>query len=103
MSYIALLEQTPSVNLGMAYTALHEQTPGVPQATQASRLLCIYLLFVTQAMIVSMVMMIQVLHLLLVNEAFENKGQYADRLYLCGHCGEDIGKAVYCNFGSGVL
>ncbi len=93
MSYIVLLEQTPigalaSVNLGMSYTALLEQTPGVPQGTQASRLLCIYLLYVTQMMMVSMVM-IQV--------------QYADRLCLCGQCGGDISKAVFCNFGSVVL
>ncbi len=59
------------------YIVLFEQTPGVPQGMQASRLLCIYLLFVTQMMMVSMVMTQVQLHplLLLVNEAFEKKGR----------------------------
>ena len=69
--------------------ALLEQTLGVPQA---SRLLCIHFLFITQRVIMDM--MIRVLHLQLllqVNEIFENRCQMlqvCELLMLCGHLGE---------------
>ena len=70
----------------MSYIALPEQTPGVPQGTQASRLLYVHLLFVMQVvmMVMMVMMMIQVhLHplLLLVNETFESRCQMVQ---VCG-------------------